>query len=280
MDYVTLNNGVKMPKLGFGVYQTPPEDTERAVREALEVGYRHIDTAQLYRNEEGVGSAVAQSSLDRSELFITSKVWFYNEGYEAAKASIDESLKKLKTEYLDLMLIHQPFGDYYSTYRALQEAREAGKIRAIGVSNFSANRMIDLAHFTGIVPAVNQVETHVFFQQQENHEYMKKLGVQHESWGPFAEGENNFFTNETLTKIGEKYGKTAAQVGLRYLLQCDIVVIPKTVHKERMEQNIDVFDFELTQGDMDSIATLDTGKSLFMDHFAAETAERFIDFAL
>lgn len=279
MDFVTLHNGVRMPQLGFGVYQTPPDETERCVREALEVGYRHIDTAQAYNNEEGVGAAIAASGLNRSDIFLTSKVWSYKDGYQAAKASIDESLRKIGSDYIDLMLVHQPFGDYYSTYRALEEAYDGGKLRAIGVSNFYPDRLIDLAHFARIVPMVNQVETHVFFQQQEARPFMDELNVIHESWAPFAESANNFFDNPTLKAIAEEHGKTVAQVALRYLLQRGVVVIPKSTHKERMEENFRVLDFELTDANMTSLETLDTHHSLFLDHRGAQDVKRFVGFA-
>ncbi|WP_418968674.1 aldo/keto reductase [Alloscardovia omnicolens] len=279
MEYVTLHNGVRMPQLGFGVYQTPPEETQRCVSDALEIGYRHIDTAQAYNNEEGVGAAVKTSGIDRQDIFLTSKVWFYKEGYTAARASIDESLKRLDTDYIDLMLVHQPFGDYYSTYRALEEAYEAGKLRAIGVSNFYPDRLVDLCEFTHITPMVNQVETHVFFQQQEARPFMDQLGIIHESWGPFAEGINDFFTNPTLSGIAEKYGKTVAQVALRYLIERGVVVIPKSTHKERMAENFNVFDFQLSDADKETIALLDTHHSVFLDHRTGETAQRFAGFA-
>lgn len=234
MEYVTLSNGVKMPKLGYGVYQTPPQETEKCVLDAIETGYRSIDTAQAYGNEEGVGNALAKSGLQREEFFITTKVWITNAGYEKAKASIEESLKKLKTDYIDLLLIHQPFGDYYGTYRAMEEAYKEGKVRAIGVSNFYPDRFLDIHHFAEIKPVVNQVETHVFQQQKTAREYMEKNGTQIMSWGPFAEGKNDYFNNPVLKKIGEKYGKSVAQTALRFLLQSDVVVIPKSVHKNRM----------------------------------------------
>ena len=228
MEFVTLNNGVKMPKLGYGVYQVDAAETERCVADAISVGYRSIDTAQAYGNEEGVGEAVAKSGVARDELFLTTKVWISNAGYEKAKASIDESLRKLKTDYIDLLLIHQPFNDYYGTYRAMEEAYKAGKVRAIGVSKFYPDRLIDLCQFVEVKPAINQVETHVFQQQAQAHEIMKKYGVQHESWGPFAEGRKDFFNNPVLTEIGAKYGKSSAQTALRFLLQSDVVVIPKS----------------------------------------------------
>lgn len=274
MDYVTLNNGVKMPILGYGVYQVDDlKECERCVLDAISVGYRSIDTAQAYNNEEAVGNAIIKCGVPRKELFITTKIWISNAGYEKAKVSIEESLKKLKTDYIDLLLIHQPFNDYYGTYRAMEEAYKAGKVRAIGVSNFYPDRFIDLCQFVETIPAVNQVETHVFNQQVKAKEIMKKFGTQIESWGPFAEGKNDFFTNETLSDIGEKYGKSVAQVALRYLIQSNVMVIPKTVTKERMIQNFDVFNFELTSEDMDRILKLDQEQSLFFSHYDPETVE-------
>lgn len=276
MEFLTLNNGVKMPKLGYGVYQTPPEETERCVLEAIEAGYRSIDTAQAYDNEEGVGNAIAKCNIAREELFITTKVWITNSGYEKAKISIEESLKKLRTDYIDLMLIHQPFGDYYGTYRAMEECYKIGKLRAIGVSNFYPDRLIDLCSFVDVMPAVNQVETHMFHQQKRAHEVMSKYGVQHESWGPFAEGRKDFFTNPVVTEIGKKYGKSNAQTALRYLLQSNVVVIPKSVHKERMIQNLDVFDFTLSEEDMKKMALLDESESAFFSHQDPSTVEWFM----
>lgn len=276
MDYVTLNNGIKMPQLGYGVYQTPPEDTERCVLEAIEVGYRSIDTAQAYGNEEGVGNAIQKCGLPREDLFITTKIWISNAGYEKAKASIEESLRKLQTDYIDLLLIHQPFGDYYGTYRAMEEAYRAGKVRAIGVSNFYPDRYLDLAHFAEIKPAVNQVETHVFQQQKIAKEYLKKNGTQIMSWGPFAEGKNDYFNNPVLKAVAAAHGKSAAQVALRFLLQSDVVLIPKSVHKERMEENFNVFDFALTDEEMARIEAMDTGKSLFFSHYDPQTVEWFM----
>ena len=273
MEYATLNNGVKMPKLGYGVYQVKNEECERCVLDAIHTGYRAIDTAQSYGNEEAVGSAVKKCGVPRAELFLTTKVWISNASYEKAKASIEKSLKNLQTDYIDLLLIHQPFGDYYGAYRAMEEAYRAGKLGAIGVSNFYPDRLIDLCQFAEVTPAVNQVETHVFQQQKTAHEYMKKYGVQHESWGPFAEGRKDFFTNLVLTEIGVKYGKSAAQTALRFLLQSDVVVIPKSTHKERMEQNLDVFDFTLSQEDMEAIRGLDEGESLFFSHYDPATVE-------
>lgn len=276
MEYVTLNNGIKMPKLGYGVYQTPPQDTKRCVLDAIDIGYRSIDTAQAYHNEEGVGEALSECGLPREEFFLTTKVWITNAGYENAKASIEESMKKLRTDYIDLLLIHQPFGDYYGTYRAMEEFYNAGKLRAIGVSNFGPDRFLDIQHFSNVKPAVNQIETHVFQQQKTAREYLKKYGCQAESWGPFAEGRNNFFTNSVLCEIGEKYNKTAAQTALRFLIQSDVVVIPKSVHKERMKQNFEVFDFSLTDEDMAKIAALDSGESLFFSHYDPKTVEWFM----
>lgn len=279
MEYVELNNGVKMPMLGYGVYQTPPEETERCVLEAVDVGYRSIDTAQAYENEEGVGNALAKSGLPREEFFLTTKVWISNAGYERAKASIEESLQKLRTSYLDLLLIHQPFGDYYGTYRAMEEAYKAGKVRAIGVSNFYPDRLIDLYHFAEIKPAVNQIETHVFQQQETARKYLKDRGVQIESWGPFAEGKNNFFQNPVLVETGKRYGKTTAQTALRFLIQSGVVAIPKSTHRERMEENFQIFDFALTEEEMQKIRALDTGESLFFSHYDPKTVEWFMTFA-
>ena len=273
MEYVTLNNGIKMPVLGYGVYQVGNEECERCVLDAISIGYRSIDTAQAYGNEEAVGNAIRKCNIPREELFITTKVWISNAGYEKAKASLKESLRKLQTEYIDLVLIHQPFGDYYGTYRAMEEAYKEGWIRAIGVSNFYPDRLIDLCKFVEVKPAINQVETHVFQQQKTAHQYMEKYGVQHESWGPFAEGRKDFFTNPILTEIGKKYGKSAAQTALRFLVQSNVVVIPKSTHKERMIQNMDVFDFTLDEADMQAIQALDEGKSLFFSHYDPATVE-------
>lgn len=279
MEYVTLNNGIKMPKLGYGVYQIDPAEAERCVLDAISVGYRSIDTAQAYGNEEGVGNAIVKCGVPREELFITTKVWISNAGYEKAKASIEESLRKLQTNYIDLLLIHQPFGDYYGTYRAMEEAYKAGKVKAIGVSNFYPDRLIDIHHFAEIKPAVNQVETHVFQQQKVAKEYLKKCGAQIESWGPFAEGKNDFFNNPILKEIGAKYGKSVAQVALRFLLQGDVVVIPKSTHKERMEENFNVFDFTLTAEEMAAIEALDGGESLFFSHYDPKIVEWFMTMA-
>lgn len=277
METVKLNNGIEMPILGYGVYQVTPEECERCVLDALSVGYRSVDTAQVYFNEEGVGNAISKCGIPRSELFITTKVWVSNAGYEKAKASIDESLRKLQSDYIDLLLIHQPFGDYYGTYRAMEEAYKAGKVRAIGVSNFYPDRLVDLAECCEIKPAVNQVETHVFNQQIEPQKIMDEYGIRVMSWGPFAEGKNDFFTNELLKTIGEKYGKSVAQVALRYLVQRNIIIIPKSTHKERMIENMDVFDFSLSEEDMQAITTLDQKKSLFLSHTDPEIVKWMIN---
>ena len=279
MQKVTLNNGVEMPILGYGVYQIDPKECERCVIDALSLGYRLIDTAQSYHNEEGVGNAIEKSGIPRSELFITTKIWISNADYEKAKVSIFESLKTLKTDYIDLLLIHQPFYDYYGAYRAMTEAYRAGKVRAIGVSNFYPDRLIDLCHFQEVTPAVNQVETHPFHQQKLAQKIMKKYGVQHESWAPFAEGRKGIFTNPILKSIGEKYGKSIAQVILRFLIQKDVVVIPKTIHKERMIENFNVFDFVLSDEDMNAIIALDEGKSLFFSHYDPQAVEYLISLA-
>ncbi|MBD5312570.1 MAG: aldo/keto reductase [Bacteroides sp.] len=276
MEKVILNNGVEMPIIGYGVYQVDPAECERCVSDALKVGYRMIDTAQAYHNEEGVGAAVKKSGIAREDLFLVSKVWISNYGYEKAKASIDESLCKLGTDYIDLMLLHQPFCDRYGAYRALEEAYKAGKLRAIGVSNFYPDHFIDFASNVEVVPAVNQVETHVFDQQIEAQKIMKEFGTHTMSWGPLAEGRNNFFTNPLLEEIGKKYGKSVAQVALRWLTQRDIIIIPKSVHTERMEQNLNIFDFTLSDEDMAAIATLDTTKSLFFDHHDPEVVKMFM----
>ena len=276
MNTVTLNNGVVMPQIGYGVYQVSPTECERCVSDALSVGYRMIDTAQAYHNEEGVGAAVKKSGIARDELFLVSKVWISNYGFDKAKASIDESLRKLGTDYIDLMLLHQPFCDRYGAYRALESAYKEGKVRAIGVSNFYPDHFIDLASNVEIVPAVNQVETHVFDQQIEAQGYMKEFGTHMMAWAPLAEGRNNFFTNPVLEKIGGKYGKSVAQVALRWLIQRDVIIIPKSVHVERMQQNMDIFDFELSQDDMAAIAALDTKQSLFFDHHAPEVVKMFM----
>lgn len=273
---IKLNNGVEMPQIGYGVYQVTPEECERCVSDALSVGYRMIDTAQAYHNEEGVGSAVKKSGLKREDVFIVSKVWISNYGEEKAKASIEESLRKLQTDYIDLMLLHQPFCDRYGAYRALEAAYKEGKLRAIGVSNFYPDHLIDLASNVDIKPMVNQVETHVFDQQVEAKKYMDELDCRIMSWGPLAEGRNNFFQNELLGEIGKKYGKTVPQVALRWLLQRGVIIIPKTTHKERMVENLTIEDFELTADDMIRISTLDTKQSAFFDHHDGEVTKLFM----
>lgn len=277
MQTVKLNNGVEMPILGFGVYQVSDEETTHAVEDAIEVGYRMFDTAQSYHNEAGVGRAIKNSGIDRKEFFLVTKIWISNAGEEKAYKSILESLEKLQTDYIDLLLIHQPFGDYYGTYRAMERAYKEGKARAIGVSNFYPDRFVDLANFVEIKPAINQVETHVFQQQKEARKYLDKYNTQIMAWGPFAEGRNNMFKNETLIAIGERYGKSSAQVALRFLTQEGVIVIPKSVKKERMEQNFNIFDFELTQEELAQIRILDTGKSLFFSHHDPETVEMIIN---
>lgn len=273
MQYITLSNGIRMPMLGYGVYQVSNEECERCVLDAIDVGYRSVDTAQAYHNEEAVGKAIEKCGVPRSELFLTTKVWISNAGYEKAKASIDMSLQNLRTDYIDLLLIHQPFGDYYGTWRAMEEAYRAGKLRAIGVSNFYPDRLVDLCRFVNIKPMVNQVETHVFQQQTQAREWMNKYGVAHESWGPFAEGRKDFFTNPVLCDIGQKYQKSAAQIALRFLIQRGVIVIPKSTHKERMKENFEIFNFTLTEGDMQKIAALDESKSAFFSHYDPATVE-------
>ena len=276
MEYVTLANGVKMPELGYGVYQVTKEECERCVSDALSVGYRHIDTAQSYFNEEEVGNAIKKSGIPREELFITTKVWIEHYGYEECRKSVLESLRKLQLDYIDLMLLHQPFADYYGAWRALEELYAEGKLRAIGVSNFYPDRLVDLCAFSRIKPMVNQVETHPHNQQKTAHEWMKKYGVVHEAWAPFGEGRGGLFTDPVLTKIGAKYGKTAAQVILRWHLQRGIVVIPKSTHKERMAENFNVFDFTLSDEDMKAIAALDKEQSSFFSHTDPYTVEMFV----
>ncbi len=267
MEFVTLNNGVKMPILGFGVYQIPQEETKEAVLNAIKVGYRSIDTAQSYGNEEQVGEAIVETDVPREELFITTKVWIDNYGYEKTKASVLESLRKLKTDYIDLVLLHQPFSDYYGAYRALEDLYEEGKIKAIGVSNFYPDRLADICLFDRkVVPAVNQIETNPMNAQYEAQKNMDDFGVKMEAWAPFGEGRNNMFTNETLVNIGKKYNKSAAQVILRWLIQRGVIVVCKSTHVERMEQNFDVFDFTLSDADMEEIKALNASNSLFFNH--------------
>jgi diketogulonate reductase-like aldo/keto reductase len=279
MEFTTLNNGVKMPMLGYGVFQIPDlAECERCVLDAIEVGYRAIDTAQSYLNEEAVGNAISKCGIARGELFITTKIWLSNYGYEKAAMSIDASLARLKTDYVDLFLLHQPFADVYGAYRALEDAQKSGKVRAIGVSNFYPDRLADIVSFADTKPQVNQIETHVFQQQTKAREVLKKYEVQAEAWSPFAEGKNDFFTNGTLREIGEKYGKSLAQTALRFLIQSDVVVIPKSTHKERMAENFNVFDFTLTDEDMREIEKLDTAESLFFRHDTPEAVEMFVNF--
>ncbi|MCU6797758.1 aldo/keto reductase [Paenibacillus sp. WQ 127069] len=274
MQNVTLNNGVKMPIIGFGVYQVPDaEECENTVYEALKAGYRLIDTAAGYLNEEAVGHAIKRSGVPREELFITTKLWIQDAGYESAKLAFAKSLQKLQLDYLDLYLIHQPFGDYYGAWRAMEDLYREGKIKAIGVSNFLPDRLMDLIVHNEIVPAVNQVETHPFHQQIDNAAFMKEQGVQIQSWGPFAEGRNNMFGNEVLTLIAEKHNKSVAQVVLRWLVQREVVVIPKSVRKERLVENFDIFDFALSTEDIVQISTLDTGESLFLSYHDPEIAK-------
>lgn len=276
MEYVTLANGVKMPILGYGVYQVTKDECEQCVLDALEAGYRSLDTAQSYFNEEEVGSAVRKSGIAREDIFVTSKVWVEHYGYEETKKSVEESLRKLQTDYLDLMLLHQPFSDYYGAYRALEDLYDEGKLRAIGVSNFYPDRLVDLASFTRIAPMVNQIETHVLNQREEDHTWMAKYKVAHEAWAPFGEGRGGLFENEVLKGIGEKYGKTTAQVMLRWNIQRGVIVLPKSTHKERMIQNIDVFDFKLSDEDMSAIAALDTKTSAFFSHYDPNMVEWFV----
>lgn len=276
MEYVKLNNGVEMPILGFGVYQIPREETKRCVLDAINVGFRAIDTAQSYFNEAEVGDAIKESGIPREEFFITTKIWIDNYGYEKCKASVEESLKKLKTDYIDLVLLHQPFSDYYGAYRALEELYEEGKIRAIGVSNFYPDRLADMCLFgRKVIPVVNQVETNPLNQQVKAQENMEKYGVHIEAWAPFGEGKNNMFSNPTLVEIGKKYNKSAAQVVLRWLIQREVIIACKSTHKERMEENFNVFDFELSNEDMKAIKALDTSDSLFFNHQDPSMVEWF-----
>lgn len=276
MEYVKLNNGIEMPLISFGVYQIPKEDTKRCVLGAIKSGYRGIDTAQSYFNESEVGDAIVECGVPREELFITTKVWIDHYGYEECKASVEESLRKLKTDYLDLCLLHQPFSDYYGAYRALEDLYAEGKIKAIGVSNFYPDRLTDICMFDRkVIPAVNQVEVNPFNAQWCAQENMEKHGVKMEAWAPFGEGRNNLFTNETLVSIGKKYNKSSAQVMLRWLIQRGVIVACKSTHIERMQENINVFDFELTEEDMNSIKTLDTSNSLFFSHSDPNMVEWF-----
>ena len=275
MEFITLRNGVRMPILGYGVYQIPQDICERCVLDALQVGYRSLDTAQSYFNEEQVGSAIEKSGIPREEIFLTTKVWIEHYGYEQAKASVLESMEKLRTDYLDLVLLHQPFADYYGAYRALEDLYEAGKLRAIGISNFYPDRMVDIASLARIRPLVNQIEVHPLHQQAEAKQWLDKYGIQMEAWAPFGEGRGGLFTNPALTQIGAKYGKTAAQVMLRWHIQRGIAVIPKSTHIERMQENLNVFDFALSEEDMARIAALDTKTSAFFSHYDPAMVEWF-----
>lgn len=276
MEYVKLNNGVKMPILGFGVYQIPQSETKQAVLDAIKTGYRLIDTAQSYFNEKEVGDAIKECGVKREELFITSKVWIDNYGYENCRKSVEESLKKLQTDYIDLMLLHQPFADYYGAYRALEDLYHEGKIRAIGVSNFYPDRLADICLFgRKVIPAVNQIETNPINQRTYDQEIMEKYGVKQEAWAPFGEGRNNMFTNPTLVEIGKKYNKSAAQVILRWLIQRGVIVVCKSTHLKRIQENFNVFDFKLSKDDMDKIKALDTGDSLFFNHQDPKMVEWF-----
>lgn len=276
MDYITLNNGLKMPMLGYGVYQVSKEECKRCVLDAINVGYRLIDTAQSYFNEEEVGEAIKECQIPREELFITTKVWIEHYGYDECKKSIYESLRKLQLDYIDLVLLHQPFNDYYGAYRALEDLYEEGKIKAIGISNFASDRFVDLQAFVRIKPMINQIETHPFNQRCEDKKWLEKYNCQIEAWAPFGEGRNNIFENTILKEIGEKYNKTIAQVILRWLLQRGIVVIPKSTHIERMKENFAVFDFSLSEADMQKISTLDTKTSAFFSHQDPNMVEWFI----
>ncbi len=279
METVKLNNGVVMPMLGYGVFQIPNAETQQCVADALSVGYRLIDTAQLYMNEEGVGAGIKQSGVDRQDIFLVDKIWFSRYPYEKAKASIDDSLKKLGTDYIDLMLLHQPYGDVFGAYRAMEDAMKEGKLRAIGVSNFPSDRFIDIASQVNVAPAVNQVEANVFNQESDMFQYLKPFDTHMMGWGPLAEGKNGFFTNPILTAIGNKYGKSVAQVALRFLLQLGVIVIPKSTKIERMRQNLDVFDFNLSPNDMAQIRKLDTGKPFILgSHENPEIVKWFMQY--
>lgn len=281
MQTITLNNGVEIPILGFGVYQVPADETEKVVSAALETGYRHIDTAASYQNEEAVGRALASSGIPRDDLFVTTKLWMEHAGYDATTAAFQRSLDRLGLDQVDLYLIHQPFNDYYGAWRAMEELLQQGRARAIGVSNFFPDRLVDLIAHNEVVPAVNQIETHVYHQRDEDHRIMREYGVQHESWGPFAEGRNSMFDDPTLTGIGAAHDKSAGQVVLRWLIQRSVIVIPKSVRPDRMRENFDVFDFKLSDEEMNAIAGMDTGASLFFDHrdpaIAGQFAKRHLD---
>ncbi|CAN5136109.1 aldo/keto reductase [soil metagenome] len=273
MEYTKLNNGVEMPMLGYGVFLVSPQECERCVLDAISVGYRSIDTAQAYFNEEGVGNAIVKCGVAREDLFITTKVWITNAGYEKAKASIEESLQKLQTDYVDLLLVHQPYNDFYGTYRAMEEAYKQGKARAIGLSNFYAARFMDIAKFNEIKPAVNQLEAHVFHQRKEMRKYLERYDTKMEAWSSLARGGDELFTNAVLVETSKQHGKTPAQVALRFLIQHGVIVIPKSSHKERMIENFNIFDFSLTQDEMQKIEALDRATTLFMNHQDAEAME-------
>ena len=274
MDFKELNNRVKMPVQGFGVFQIPDAtECEKVVTDALAVGYRLIDTASVYGNERAVGTAIRKSGIPREELFITTKAWISEMGYEQTLQAFEASLTRLGLDYLDLYLIHMPFGDYYGAWRAMEELYAQGRVRAIGVCNFEPDRLLDLCHNTRVIPAVNQIEAHPYTPQTEAIRIMQELGVQAEAWGPLAEGRNGLFTDDILIGIGRKYNKSAAQVALRFLIQCGVVVIPKSIHKDRMVQNFDIFDFKLSDDDMAKIRALDTGRSLFFSHYDPATVE-------
>lgn len=279
MYYITLNNGVKMPQLGYGVYQVTKDECESCVKAALNVGYRLIDTAQSYFNEEEVGNAIKNSGIPREEIFLTTKVWIENYGYDKCRTSVIESMRKLQVDYLDLCLLHQPFNDVYGAYRALEDLYKEGKIRAIGISNFYADRMIDIASFARIKPQINQIEVHPHNQQNVSKEWHDKYGVSLEAWAPFGEGRGNMFELPELKEVAEKYNKTVAQIILRWHIQRGIIVIPKTTHKERMEENYNIFDFELTETDMNVISSLDKAQSSFFSHTDPAMVEWFVKMA-
>ena len=279
MEYTTLSNGVKMPMVGFGVFQIPQEQTKDVVLKAIDAGYRLFDTAQAYGNEKELGEAIRESGLPREEFFITSKLWMNDLGYEATKKAIDDSLERLGMDYMDLYLIHQPFGDIFGSWRAMVEAYKAGKLRAIGTANFQPDHLENLIQFQDVAPMVKQVETNPFIQQKKFHEQMEEENVVHEAWAPFAEGQNGIFTNPILTEIGEKYGKNSGQVILRWLLQNNVVSLNKSVHEDRIKGNIDIFDFELTDDEMKKIATIDEQKSAFFDHHDPKTVKMLANMA-
>ncbi len=278
MQTFKLNNGVEIPVLGFGVFQIAPNETERAVLNAIEAGYRHIDTAQAYQNEKEVGDAIKHSGIERKDVFITTKLWISDFSYEKAKVAFERSLNLLQTDYVDLYLLHQAIGDVYGAWRALEELHEAGKIRAIGISNFYPERLAEFVTINKITPAVNQVEINPFFQQEKAIDYMSQKGVQPEAWGPFAEGKNDIFVHPVLTSIGKKYNKSVGQVILRWNIQRSIVTLAKSIRRERMEENLDIFDFELSAEDMRQIATLDTGKSSIINHYDPKIVEWLANF--